>query len=238
MSVCAARERARPHRRSVGRPHAGVGDLLAAAGLQLRAHPGGARPRCLLGHEAARRRHEGRGATAESTCRATPAPGFVMGRVSACASASALIWHIWWLAIGGFVGMIVALIVRLRRRRRLLRADPPRSSASKTNATCVWPVRGKRVSTIVHQQSQTLRRASARGRAGPRASPRCGGNTVFGFWIYLMSDCLLFAGLFATYAVLSRTPRAARRPRSCSTCRTSARDAVPAAQLLHLRPGA
>ncbi len=24
----------------------------------------------------------------------------------------------------------------------------------------------------------------------------------FGFWIYLMSDCVLFAGLFATYAVL------------------------------------
>ena len=29
-----------------------------------------------------------------------------------------------------------------------------------------------------------------------------GGNTVFGFWIYLMTDCLLFASVFATYAVL------------------------------------
>lgn len=29
-----------------------------------------------------------------------------------------------------------------------------------------------------------------------------GDNTVFGFWVYLMSDCLIFAGLFATYAVL------------------------------------
>ena len=29
-----------------------------------------------------------------------------------------------------------------------------------------------------------------------------GGNTVFGFWIYLMSDLLLFASLFATFAVL------------------------------------
>jgi cytochrome o ubiquinol oxidase subunit 3 len=27
---------------------------------------------------------------------------------------------------------------------------------------------------------------------------------VFGFWLYLMSDCVLFAGLFATYAVLLR----------------------------------
>ena len=30
-----------------------------------------------------------------------------------------------------------------------------------------------------------------------------GSNTVFGFWIYLMSDCLLFASLFAAFAVLS-----------------------------------
>jgi cytochrome o ubiquinol oxidase subunit 3 len=30
-----------------------------------------------------------------------------------------------------------------------------------------------------------------------------GGVTVIGFWIYLMSDCLLFASLFAAYAVLS-----------------------------------
>lgn len=27
-------------------------------------------------------------------------------------------------------------------------------------------------------------------------------NTIFGFWIYLMSDCIVFATLFATYAVL------------------------------------
>ncbi len=29
-----------------------------------------------------------------------------------------------------------------------------------------------------------------------------GANAVFGFWVYLMSDCLLFAGLFVTYAAL------------------------------------
>jgi cytochrome o ubiquinol oxidase subunit 3 len=29
-----------------------------------------------------------------------------------------------------------------------------------------------------------------------------GAGTVLGFWIYLMSDCLLFASLFAAYAVL------------------------------------
>ena len=29
-----------------------------------------------------------------------------------------------------------------------------------------------------------------------------GGNTVFGFWLYLMTDCVLFASVFATYAVV------------------------------------
>jgi cytochrome o ubiquinol oxidase subunit III len=29
-------------------------------------------------------------------------------------------------------------------------------------------------------------------------------GTLFGFWLYLMSDCLLFAVLFGTYAVLGR----------------------------------
>jgi cytochrome o ubiquinol oxidase subunit III len=31
-----------------------------------------------------------------------------------------------------------------------------------------------------------------------------GSTTLLGFWIYLMSDCLLFAALFATYSVLSQ----------------------------------
>lgn len=30
-------------------------------------------------------------------------------------------------------------------------------------------------------------------------------GTLLGFWIYLMSDCLLFCGLFATYAVLGNS---------------------------------
>ncbi|WP_193725901.1 cytochrome o ubiquinol oxidase subunit III [Xanthomonas arboricola] len=45
--------------------------------------------------------------------------------------------------------------------------------------------------------------AHAGGHDHDHAHHDAGGNTVFGFWVYLMSDCLLFAGLFATYAVLS-----------------------------------
>ena len=32
-----------------------------------------------------------------------------------------------------------------------------------------------------------------------------GANVAFGFWLYLMSDCILFAALFATYAVYSHS---------------------------------
>lgn len=35
---------------------------------------------------------------------------------------------------------------------------------------------------------------------------------MFGFWVYIMSDCLLFATLFATFAVLSMGPTGAINP--------------------------
>ena len=30
-------------------------------------------------------------------------------------------------------------------------------------------------------------------------------NTVYGFWLYIMSDCILFAAIFATFAVMSHS---------------------------------
>ncbi|AMK17652.1 MULTISPECIES: cytochrome o ubiquinol oxidase subunit III [Sphingobium] len=40
-----------------------------------------------------------------------------------------------------------------------------------------------------------------------------GSSTMLGFWIYLMSDCLIFACLFATYAVLGGNYAAGPSPR-------------------------
>ncbi|WP_306097763.1 cytochrome o ubiquinol oxidase subunit III [Sphingomonas sp. DG1-23] len=40
-----------------------------------------------------------------------------------------------------------------------------------------------------------------------------GGNTLLGFWIYLMSDALIFATLFATYGVLSTSYAGGPSPR-------------------------
>ena len=70
----AARVAARHHRRPLGRPHAGVVDLVAAARLQLRLHAGRPRQRCLVRHEAARLRAAAAKASCRSTCRRTPAP--------------------------------------------------------------------------------------------------------------------------------------------------------------------
>ena len=50
--------------------------------------------------------------------------------------------------------------------------------------------------------STTLAHSHA-GHAGGHDHHDAGGNTIFGFWVYLMSDCFLFAGLFATYSVLA-----------------------------------
>ncbi|HVY13984.1 MAG TPA: cytochrome o ubiquinol oxidase subunit III [Rhodopila sp.] len=40
-----------------------------------------------------------------------------------------------------------------------------------------------------------------------------GGSTALGFWIYLMSDCLIFAVLFATYGVLGHNYAAGPAPK-------------------------
>jgi cytochrome o ubiquinol oxidase subunit III len=40
-----------------------------------------------------------------------------------------------------------------------------------------------------------------------------GGSTMLGFWIYLMSDCLIFAVLFAIYGVLGRNYAAGPSPK-------------------------
>ncbi|TRY04343.1 cytochrome o ubiquinol oxidase subunit III [Proteus mirabilis] len=47
--------------------------------------------------------------------------------------------------------------------------------------------------------TQTLNNANAHEHHGHHDA---GATKVFGFWIYLMSDLILFASLFATYAVL------------------------------------
>jgi cytochrome o ubiquinol oxidase subunit 3 len=59
---------------------------------------------------------------------------------------------------------------------------------------------GKVVTEQAAAQATPVAQASAaeRGQAGRESNSK----TLFGFWVYLMTDCVLFASLFATYAVL------------------------------------
>ena len=48
----------------------------------------------------------------------------------------------------------------------------------------------------------------------PDEHQEAGGSTLLGFWIYLMSDALIFATLFATYGVLSGSFAGGPTPRA------------------------
>lgn len=55
-----------------------------------------------------------------------------------------------------------------------------------------------------------LNAGAAAGALAPREyhlahEPHPENGTALGFWLYLMSDCLIFAALFATYGVLGRS---------------------------------
>lgn len=50
--------------------------------------------------------------------------------------------------------------------------------------------------------AQAPAHAHSHDEAHDHAHHDTSGNTIFGFWLYLMSDCILFACLFAAFAVL------------------------------------
>lgn len=68
-----------------------------------------------------------------------------------------------------------------------------------------------------------LNAGAAAGALAPREyhlahEPHPENGTALGFWLYLMSDCLIFAALFATYgAYWAAATRQAPPARSCLT---------------------
>ena len=54
--------------------------------------------------------------------------------------------------------------------------------------------------------------------AGDDGHGHAEGGTMIGFWIYLMSDCLIFASLFACYAVYGHAYAAGPSPPTSSSC--------------------
>jgi cytochrome o ubiquinol oxidase subunit 1 len=130
----------------------------------------------------------------------------------------ALIWHIWWLAIVGLVGAFATFVVFAWRDRTedevsasaLARLDAPRRAALGVLAPrqkAPWLARLRAWLTSYKPSAKF----DDGGQPGP-ASKRI--TVAYGFWIFLLSDFILFSGFYAAYAVLSRAtaggPGAAR----------------------------
>ena len=105
-----ARAAPRPDRRPVERPNPGVGDLVAAAGLQFRGAAQSRDDRRLLGDEA-----EGTERPVEPAYEPIEMPrnspiGFITA-FFAVVTGFALIWHIWWMVILGLLAAAVTILV-------------------------------------------------------------------------------------------------------------------------------
>ena len=124
----------------------------------------------------------------------------------------AMIWHIWWLAAVGFAGAFATFVVfawrphdeyeitadevaRLDGKRREARV--PLAEGRAPGWTQVLTRKGDGDSD---HASTSDRGDPSLGHSGP-ASKRI--VTGYGFWIFLLSDFIMFAAFYAAYAVLS-----------------------------------
>ncbi len=128
--------------------------------------------------------------------------GFVIAGLSAVCG-FALIWHM-WAAGGGVVrrASLGAVIVHTFNYKRdyHIPADEVRPHRRRTHPTagppCLTP-------PLLSPPAPWGRPATPRFYETTEHHPENG--TLLGFWLYLMSDCLIFACLFAVYGVLGRS---------------------------------
>jgi heme/copper-type cytochrome/quinol oxidase subunit 3 len=128
----------------------------------------------------------------------------------AVVSGFALIWHIWWMASVGIVGAFATFVVFAWRdaaeyevpEEHLAEVDRRRREARlalvEGREPGITPV--KYTGPPEHAQKPGFHVEPDAGYKGP-ASKRI--TTAYGFWIFLLSDFILFSGFYATYAVLS-----------------------------------
>ena len=111
----------RRDRRSVERPHAGMVDGVAAAGLEFCRPAARHRTDAFWSSkqraQAKQDSRRQRATTSRSKCRKTAPTGFVTA-FFAVVTGFALIWHIWWMAGLGLLGAFVTLLAFAFRDRR------------------------------------------------------------------------------------------------------------------------
>jgi cytochrome o ubiquinol oxidase subunit 1 len=123
----------------------------------------------------------------------------------------ALIWHIWWMVIVGLIGAFATFVGFAWRNRyeyelsatELARIDGERRQARialvEGRERGITPV--KYSEPHGHDPHELDARAEPHGGHTGPASKRI--ITGYGFWIFLLSDFILFSGFYAAYAVLA-----------------------------------
>ena len=112
----------------------------------------------------------------------------------------ALIWQIWWMVILGFLAAAVTILVSgwsdRPRARNLGRRNCGNGRGSLgSEADCM-------TIATVDIRPTAVPTELARGRGGGGPAPKRV-VVAYGFWIFILSDIVMFSGLFASYAVLS-----------------------------------
>jgi cytochrome o ubiquinol oxidase subunit 1 len=154
--------------------------------------------------------------------------GFVVA-FFAVVTGFALIWHIWWMVIVGLLGAFGTFVVFAWRDHSeyelpaldLARIDGERRRARvalvEGRAPGITPVK---YSQPEHDPHKLGSRSDADGDQTGPAPKRI--ITAYGFWIFLLSDFILFAGFYAAYAVLSQASAGGPTPRQLFDLKTVA----------------
>jgi len=119
----------------------------------------------------------------------------------------ALIWHIWWMAAVGVAGAFATFVVFAWRdhdeydgaAEEVARIDAQRREARVDLVEGREP--GIRL-VKVSEKDELVPRGPCRAVDGGPAPKRI--VTAYGFWVFLLSDFVMFSGFYAAYAVLSR----------------------------------
>ena len=111
----------------------------------------------------------------------------------------ALIWHIWWMVILGLLAAAVTVLVfgwsDDARARNLGRRN-------RANGTGPGEPRRRPHDDQRRSRANAVPTELAHGRGGGGPAPTRV-VVAYGFWIFILSDIVMFSALFAAYAVLS-----------------------------------
>jgi cytochrome o ubiquinol oxidase subunit 1 len=142
----------------------------------------------------------------------------------------ALIWQIWWMVIIGLIGAFGTFVVfawRDHSEYKLSASELKRIDGERRKAR-VALVEGKELGITAvkykgpraHGSKQPAVTVEPDGGFKGPASKRI--VTGYGFWIFLLSDFILFAGFYAAYAVLSHATAGGPAPKNLFDLKTVA----------------